>query len=289
MALIWDDLIDRYTRGEGTRYTIPPKRADLVGQPIIWQYWAQGFDQLPEMITLCYASVDRNAGEYQVIRLSDETVKDYIDLPPIVYELRKSDPTFVIQFYADILRLSLLATYGGVWFDSTIFMAGPFAPYYTEPEFFMFQRDPDEPLKKYWTTKLPYSFDWREDFRTNVQNAIIFAHPDSEVIRTLRDLLILYWETKDPNKAPVIYLFFHVLFDRLVREENGLLHSHNCRIASDTNLEILQRMMNKDWPMKYGTPSEVLGKYPLQKLSFKVDHSTYLHLVRILQDTGYLP
>lgn len=291
MANIWDQLIDQYVRGDALRYSIPPKRPELVGTKIIWQYWAQGLreEDLPEMIRLCYASVDRYAGEYRVIRLSDDTIADYIDLPPVVYERRASDPALSVQYFSDILRLSLLATYGGVWLDSTIFMAGPFDPYYTEPEFFMFQRDPDEPLKKYWKSHLIFSFDWRPDFRTNVQNAIIFAKPGSEVITTLRDILILYWVEKDPREGPPLYLFFHVLFDRLVREEKGLLHSHNCRIVSDTNLEILQRMMNRDWPMAYGTPSEILEKYPLQKMSFKVDHATYLHLVELLKEADQLP
>lgn len=289
MAQIWDRLIDQYVRGDAPRYSIPPKRPELVGAKVIWQYWAQGFDQLPEVVELCYASVDRHAGDYQVIRLSDETVRDYIDLPEIVYKRRESDPAFMIAYFADILRLSLLAAYGGVWFDSTIFMAGPIDERYTESEFFMFQRDPDEPLKKYWKSHLIFYFDWRPDFRTNVQNAIIFAKPGSEVITTLRDILILYWVEKDPTVSPPIYLFFHVLFDRLVREEKGLLHSHNCRIVSDTNLEILQRMMNKDWPMAYGTPSEILEKYPLQKMSFKVDHATYVYLVDLLKEAGRIP
>lgn len=34
-----------------------PKHPELVGEKIIWQYWAQGLDEsmLPEMIRLCYA------------------------------------------------------------------------------------------------------------------------------------------------------------------------------------------------------------------------------------------
>ena len=153
----------------------------------------------------------------------------------------------------------------------------------------MFQRDPSEPLKKYWRDHLPFAFDWREEYRTNVQNAIIFAKPQSEVISTLLDILILYWERKEDQKFPEVYLFFHILFDCLVGREDGRLHNHNCRRISDTNVEILQRMMFDDWPAKYGTTEEVLSRYHLQKMTFKVDHPTYLHLVELLEESGHMP
>lgn len=290
-AAVWYGLIDDYYKGKAKHYEVMPKHPELVGEKIIWQYWAQGLDEskLPEMIRLCYASVDQHRGDYRVIRLSDETVSEYIDLPPIVDQVRQSNPAMMIAYYSDILRLALLSAYGGVWLDSTIFMAGPFEPYYTEPEFFMFQRDPSEPLKKYWRDHLPFAFDWREEYRTNVQNAIIFAKPQSEVIGTLLDILILYWERKEDQKFPEVYLFFHILFDCLVGREDGRLHDHNCLRISDTNVEILQRMMFDDWPAKYGTTEEVLSRYHLQKMTFKVDHPTYLHLVELLEESGHMP
>ena len=291
MSSLWHGLIDDYYKGRAKHYEITPKHPELVGEKIIWQYWAQGFEEskLPKMIRLCYASVDRHRGEYRVIRLSDDTVSEYIDLPPIVDQVRQSDPAMMIAYYSDILRLALLSAYGGVWFDSTIFMAGPIEPCYAEWEFFMFQRDPSEPLKEYWHRHLPLSFDWRDDFLTNVQNAIIFAKPRSEVICTLLDILILYWERKEDRKSPPVYLFFHILFDCLVGREDGRLHNHNCRIVSDTNVEILQRMMFVDWPRQYGTTAEILSRHPLQKLAFRVEDSTYLHLVELLEESGHMP
>ncbi|WP_297238820.1 capsular polysaccharide synthesis protein, partial [uncultured Porphyromonas sp.] len=72
-AAVWYGLIDDYYGGKAKHYEVMPKHPELVGEKIIWQYWAQGFDEskLPEMIRLCYASVEQHRGDYRVIRLSD--------------------------------------------------------------------------------------------------------------------------------------------------------------------------------------------------------------------------
>lgn len=292
-AAMWRQLIGRYYSGETPQYTIRPKRPDLVGQRIIWQYWAQGPEdrsQLPEVVRLSYASVDQHVSEgYRVIRLSDDTIGDYIDLPEVVQTVRQTNLAMTIAYFSDILRLALLSAYGGVWLDSTIFVAHPWDEQLEEGEFFMYQRDPEEPLRDYWQSHMPLSFSWRSGTHTNVQNAIIFAQPQSRVIGTLLDILILYWAEKEDEKLPEVYLFFHVLFDCLVRSEEGPLHDRNCPLRSDTNVEILQRMMRDDWPREYGSPSEILEHHPLQKLNFRAEHELYLRLIDLLTETDYLP
>ena len=291
VAQHWDRLIEEYYKGKGPSYKLTPKRPNLVGQKIIWQYWAQGVkeEKLPEVVRLCYTSINRHRGDYQVIRLSDQTYREYIDLPEVISVARETHPEMSVAYFSDILRLALLSVYGGVWLDSTIFMAGPFEPSYADLEFFMFQRDPAEPRKYYWRSHLPFFFGWGKHFRTNVQNAIIMARPHSEVIQSLMDILIRYWETKEDTKTPPVYLFFRILFDQLVRRQDTPLHNLNCPIVSDTRLEILQRMMKGDWPQRYESPEVVLQRHSLQKLAYNVPHNTFLRLIRILRETGYLP
>ena len=80
---------------------------NLAGKKIIWQYWAQGFDgNLPEVVAECLASVDRYKGNWEVIRLSDNTISDYLDIPDFVWAKRGNG--FSITAFSNVLRLALL-------------------------------------------------------------------------------------------------------------------------------------------------------------------------------------
>lgn len=76
VARYWQPLIAKWQEGRLPHYELTPKK-DLPRDKVIWQYWGQGIaeDSLPEVVKLCFASVDRYRGEYQVIRLSDDTIR----------------------------------------------------------------------------------------------------------------------------------------------------------------------------------------------------------------------
>lgn len=51
-------------------------------KPIIWQYWAQGMENVPPMVRICMDSVDRwAAADFRIIRLCDDNLTDYIEFP----------------------------------------------------------------------------------------------------------------------------------------------------------------------------------------------------------------
>lgn len=75
----WEPIIKRYSEGILPVYDTREKKY-LNNKKIIWQYWGQGLDKenLPEIVRICFASVDKYKGDFEVIRLSDDTVSDYI-------------------------------------------------------------------------------------------------------------------------------------------------------------------------------------------------------------------
>lgn len=136
-ASVCDHYIEQYFFG-GEEVFHSKKRKDLEGKKIIWQYWAQGFEgELPGIVKECLASVDRYKGEYEIIRLSDDTISEYVDLPDYLWS--KRDNGFSITVFSDVLRLALLYLYGGVWFDATIYMTGQIPEKYSQYNFFMFR------------------------------------------------------------------------------------------------------------------------------------------------------
>lgn len=239
-----------------------PINKDVIGKKIIWQYWAQGYDngQVPELVRVCLDSVERHKGDYTVIRLTDENLSDYISLPDYVQEKREHFPRAI---FSDLLRTMLLATYGGVWLDATVLLTGPLPARYEAYDFFMFQRDNNEAHQNYWESVYAYYYGWDVRFKVRVLNSIIFAKTGSIVMNNLCQALLTFW--KDENTLPD-YFFYQILFHELI---NGKLTEHNCPIESDCRPHYLQQLLNDNFP--YATADEILQQISIHKLSYKTN------------------
>ena len=89
----------------------------------IWICWWQGIDNAPEIVKTCVDTIKRNAGEYEVIVITDNNYKNYVQFPDWLEDKRKKG-IISRTIYSDLLRLNLLARYGGIWIDSTFFCTG---------------------------------------------------------------------------------------------------------------------------------------------------------------------
>ena len=145
----------------------------------------QGFtNEIPEVVQICLTSVEKNKGDYQIIRLSDKTIAEYVDLPQFILEKCKN-PEFNKTFFSDLLRLTLLNLYGGVWLDATVFLTGLLPQRYAELDYFVFQRDSAEIHKKYWENSYAYYWGWDKRFKVRMLTSVIFAKENNIVISTL--------------------------------------------------------------------------------------------------------
>lgn len=98
-------------------------KKDLTGTHPIWIMWQQGFDSAPEVVKICRQSLYQHINNHMtVVELDDESVFEYIDLPDYIIEKYQAGKILRAQF-ADIIRIRLLATYGGLWLDSTVFVS----------------------------------------------------------------------------------------------------------------------------------------------------------------------
>lgn len=239
---------------------LKPLRSD-VPEKVIWQYWAQGYEQVPEVVGRCLKSVREWRGDCTIIRLTDATLAQYIQLPDYIMEKKEQGIIPLAQF-SDILRVCLLATYGGIWLDATILLTGPLPQRYKDMEFFVFQRDPHEPNQKYWENAYAYYYGWAKGFRVNMLNAVIFAKRDSVVINEVAQLLLAYWKSHDTLPD---YFFFQILFDVLI---HGKLEAKNCPIESDCTPHLLQQSIN-DPKFCLATKEEIMKMTSIHKLTYK--------------------
>ena len=89
----------------------------------IWICWWQGLENAPEIVKACVDSIKRNAGQYEVICITEQNYKNYVKFPDWVERKRKLN-IISRTIYSDLLRMNLLSTYGGIWIDSTFFCTG---------------------------------------------------------------------------------------------------------------------------------------------------------------------
>lgn len=234
----WKPFIADYYSGRLKKYRFEAK-ANLPKDKIIWQYWGQGMedDVLPSVVRQCFKSVEKYKGDYEIVRLSDETIHEYIDLPSFIYE-RRNSLDYNRTFFSDLLRLALLATYGGVWLDATILLTGRFPKTYTDAGYFLFQRDNNEKNKSYWEDTYAYYWNWQPQFKVRLLNSIIFAKQGNIVIATMMNLILAYWEKQDKI---IDYFFFQILYELLLE---GPLHTERCALQSDVIPHMLQTNLN---------------------------------------------
>lgn len=253
VAGICEALVKEYDASP-VHYDLASKQASPNGR-IIWQYWAQGYDNVPEVVRKCLDSVDRFASDYTIIRLSDTNLSEYLDVPDFIQNKRGQ---MTVAHFSDLLRLMLLRTYGGIWMDATILLTGPIPEEYAKPDFFVFQRDPNEPDYKYWRNVYAYYFGWAKGFRVNMLNSFIIARKGNKTINDLCDLMLLWW--KENDSLPY-YFFFQILFDVYgCREEFPLV--------SDTLPHYLQQ--SRVDPAFQIMPREMIERtIPIHKLTYK--------------------
>ena len=119
--IMLDFLEDKYKDyWKNYNYTKDLPESDEHLRNKIWICWWQGIDNAPEIVKACVDSIKRYAGKYEVICITEENYKDYVTFPKWVKEKRKQN-IISRTIYSDLLRMNLLATYGGIWIDSTFF------------------------------------------------------------------------------------------------------------------------------------------------------------------------
>lgn len=88
---------------------------------IVWVFWWQGKDSKPPICKACYKSLVKACPQnYEIVNLSRDNISDWITIPSEIYDKVKKG-VFSFTHLSDIIRTMLLAKYGGLWVDSTLY------------------------------------------------------------------------------------------------------------------------------------------------------------------------
>ena len=257
-----DGYITAFLNGEIQKARVVAKKPELVGRKIIWQFWQQGVDEsTPEVVRVCLGSVEKHRNGYDVIVLSIDTLKDYIDELPGFVWAKFGTGGFDFPKIANLVRLQLLSAYGGVWLDSTIYLTGPLSESWLQQDFFALQRSDTPPSDAVFFYKRdPLFFNWNATSQVKLLNSFIVAKPHHKIIDDLLSIHFAYWEKEAQINH---YFFFQLLFNRMMQHDEwkGL----NREIIGHTPCHKLQLVAFDKFDR--AVYEEAVGKSNLHKLS----------------------
>ncbi|TXE81365.1 glycosyl transferase [Campylobacter peloridis] len=216
------NYINPFIKGDIPKFSFS-KKHNFKNDKIIWQFWYQGKNEASPMIQQCFSSVQKQMkDDYTIIILDKDNIKNYLDFPPYVIE--KLENNFfgekTITFFSDLLRVCLLATYGGIWCDASIFLSSKIPSELCNKDFFTFERSKTKPskekLKKFIKSGyFSYGyFNWNEDFKVKILNSFIISKCDNKNIQTMKDILMYYW-LNETNSNNFYYFTFQIIFELL--------------------------------------------------------------------------
>ena len=177
---------------------------------IIWICWLQGEEKAPEIVKMCINSIRKfYQNKYKIVIITNQNIDNYVgensggenNIPNYIFEKRKKGYITNTQF-SDILRLCLLAKYGGIWMDATIFLSNKIPEIIINSDFFAFHAD------------CPYTGNsW-----------FLVSNKNNILVNCLRALMLEYW--KYENKMIdyfLFYIFFNIIIDKNEKCKNEWL------------------------------------------------------------------
>lgn len=169
------------------------KDDEYIGEPTenapIWICWWKGEEEAPPLVRQCIQSIRANAGNHSVNLITKQTYTEYLSIPELILGHIEAN-TMGFAHLADYIRVTLLAEYGGLWLDATMFCAEQIPEIYFSFPVFTCKSDPTESRylsKHQWVTFC------LGGFKKNV------------FYRFLKDAFETYWSQ---NEWAIDYLFF---------------------------------------------------------------------------------
>lgn len=123
-------------------------RADVTR--VVWMLWLQGWDRAPELVRSC-AQTWRRLNPGWTVRLLDRAA--LADVLPDDALAHVAGKTLEPEAWSDVVRLELLARYGGVWVDATVYCLRPldeWLPPRLTAGFFAFERPVPDRMLSSW-------------------------------------------------------------------------------------------------------------------------------------------
>lgn len=254
---------------------------------IIWIMWLQGFDEMPLVVRHCYNSWKTLNPGWNIVFLDQSNYADWVDITAVL----ETDNTLEVQAVADVIRINLLAKYGGVWVDATCFCCVPLDSWLDDAAasgFFAFDKPQKSRLMDNWfmasskdcylTRKLAEASNqyWLDNHKLKRHHKTFTSRALTLLQKnTFTTRFWFSWPVRKLLKA-YPYMWFQYLFTELVRKDACFrrIWAETPKISADLP-HILQQFGLLE-PLGDAAKDHISGKKsPLYKLTWRFNPSRY--------------
>ena len=218
---------------------------------LIWVYWHQGVDQMPEIVRMCIDSLIKNRGINKVVVVTKYNLSDYITIPNDI--LIKFETGIISNaFFSDIIRVNLLSKYGGLWIDSTVYVAKEIdLSKISNNSFFTVKNDNIN-------NKITISdFRWTTFFMVSPKNMYVFFE--------LKDMM--YYYIRHHTKL-IDYLLIDFLMDYIYRHDNKFRICLDRILPSNPMIHTFVNLLDR--PFEMNVYDKILEDSFLFKLNYRL-------------------
>ena len=232
----------------------------------IWFCWLQGIEEAPALVRACLNSIRRNIPEWEVIVISLDNYRNYVEVPSEIEEKFRRG-IIPKALFSDMLRVALLCLHGGTWMDASLLCTSHnFPPSVLDCDLFLFQHlQPGE-----------YRF-------RGTSNWFITARPQNPLLLVLRDMLYQYWRDHD---CTLNYYIFHQFFAWIAQEYPNEIAA----MPRGNRLPPLQLGARLDHPFDADWWNRFTNHCAFHKLNFRVaeriKHPASTYYAHILEQYG---
>lgn len=214
-------------------------RGEVERRSTIWTYWAQGWDDLPAVVTTCHRRL-RELGGSDVVPLDAVSAAELVRIPADIDAIEMGHAA-----RSDLLRLELLGRFGGTWIDATCFVT----------------QDPRPHLAALGADGF-FAF---EKAGSTLATWLMVSEPDGYLVRMARSALHTYLRE---HKEWSYYFLLHYVFEALVLcdEEFQRLWTRSPRLKLVAPTAF---MRHRTEPVDQLDLESLFGESFVQKLSYR--------------------
>lgn len=228
---------------------------------LVFVYWAQGFDQAPDLVKKCLSSIINYSKDLDLVLLNDENLEKYLEIPSYIKQKFLAGEIGYAN-YSDILRIMLLKKFGGAWIDATCLLTQELKPVMSkmalQSDFFAFMYE--KPMISSW---------------------FLISKKFSYVTDLFESVVLEYWNSYLGHSY---YFYFHAIFYSLyILDEDFRMEIDKSLYISTKIPHALQFNMMKNYNLdEY---SSLINGCFIHKLTYKYDINKVsgTHLEKILK------
>lgn len=255
----------------------------------IWMLWYQGLENAPYLVKKCIASWKEKNPTWEVVVLDSTNLQSYLD-----FDLNNTSfQDLGLALQSDLVRVSLLKTFGGVWADATSYCMLPLNSWIDEASklgFFVYRNPGKDRVMSSWFilsskanplsvelyNKL-YLYLEKHNFKKPNKIQMLIIKYLSKILNR-KTTTTKYWLHPLVSKVFKVYPYFifHYIFENLVRTDNRCKYiwSEMKKVSADKPHKI--QRLGFFSAVDEGVIEELkIDKHPIFKLTWKYDIEKY--------------